>query len=270
MLRFGPDRARHKGSGTDSQVFAWAAAAAAAGAPPTAARVALMSGLVSSIKNAGLWRFDRLWLANETQTEGNIDIVAQATWTPHGTTYTNDRGWVSSGSPNYIQSGFIASTMGVNYTLNSSSLHGYFNTNRAAADSTAAYGTDNGTGVQTAMSLRLAAGTQDAYLNNTFAAGHASGTIGDTLGLASVSRTAANLTTTLRRGVSLGTTAAAAAAVPTVDMAVLAFNNNGSVINFETARLALFAAGGGYSVAETLQLNGLFEANYLTSIGANA
>lgn len=260
------------GVATDADALLWKAAVVGLGGTVSDARLAQVSTFVAAMKAASLWTIlDRLWLfAAENSTSALIDLVTRTAATAtNSPTFTTDRGFTGNGTTSFVLTNYVASTQAVNYGLNSSALFGYFNTDRAAADSRAAYGTDNGTGVQTAMSLRLAAGTQDAYLNNTFAAGHANGTVGDTLGLATVSRTTSNLTTTYRRGASVGTTAAPSSAVPNVMMPFLCFNNNGVFANFETARGAAFGISSGLSGAQVTSVNSILEASYLTPIGAS-
>lgn len=262
------------GVATDADAVAWRAIVAGLGGTVSDPDFALVSNFNKSLKANSLWVWDRLLLpclgGPGNTAPGLVDIVTNTAATAiNSPTFLLHGGVTSNGTSSYVKANCIISSQATNYTLNSGTLFGYFNTTRAAADSKAAFGTDNGTGVQTAMSLRLAAGTQDAYLNNTFASGHANGAVADTLGLSMVSRTASNLTTSTRRGVSVGTTAAAASAVPSVDMAFLAFNNNGVIINYETAQGAAFGIGAGLTVPQAVAFNTILE-TLLTGMGANA
>jgi hypothetical protein len=120
----------------DAATTAWINAVVASGGTVSAGRKTLVDNLIVGLKADGLWtKFDRLWVfASENSKSALIDLKANAsaapstlllelldeTVTPMPTAapvFTVDRGFTCNGSA-IVSTGFIPTTHGVQYTLN--------------------------------------------------------------------------------------------------------------------------------------------------------
>ena len=134
-------------AGLDSDTTAWISAVTTAGGSVSSGRQTTVNNLIVGLKSDGVWtKLDRLWLfAGENTESALIDLVARSSATAvNSPTFTTDRGYVSDGTTSYINTGYNASTQGVNFTLNSSHVALWDNTSRAAA-TTIATGVYDGT-----------------------------------------------------------------------------------------------------------------------------
>lgn len=255
------------GSGTDPGAAAYFAAVTAAGGTISPARQVLYNNFFTSMRAAGLLTlFDRLWIfAAANAATAKIDLVALQTATPiNGPTFTVDRGYTGDGLSSYLDSGFIASSGGVNCVLNSTTLHFYCNTNAAInADSIGGQGAAN---TLTFMDIHQADGTTQGAIANAGVAVNVAAA--DSLGLFSLARTAANLTTAYKRGASIGTGATASAAIINVSSFILGFNNNGAPLVTETRRCASVAYSAGLNGSQEVAYNTILE-TFLTGVGAS-
>ena len=112
----------------DTSVAVWLTAVATAGGAVSADRVRLLDGLVTSLKDCGVWdRLDRLWVfAAENQAQALVDLVGlgQAT-AVNEPSFITDLGYAFDGSTQYIDTGFdAASAPAPRYSRNSASFGG--------------------------------------------------------------------------------------------------------------------------------------------------
>lgn len=251
--------------GLDPDALAWSKTVTV-----SSTRLGLVSSTIRALKNAGVWPLlDRLWVtAAENSMQGRTCWKTRNTLSLiNSPTFTANRGITGDGATSYADSGLNPATAGGQYTLNSGSLFTYLNTTRAAASSVYSVGTYDGVN-GAYISPRISGNLGDATIN---AAGTAAqGAVTDTLGLLTISRTASNLTTLYKRATSLGTTAQAAAGVPSFNIFFLAFNSGGTPFGLETVRMATAGIGGGLTAAQVAALNAILESNILTPIGASA
>lgn len=249
---------------------AYFAAVASAGGTISTARKILYNNFFKSMQAAGLLSlFDRLWIfAAENAVTAKIDLVGLQSASPINIpTFTANRGYTGDGFSSYVDSNFVASISGVNCLLNSTALHFYCNTNAAInADSMGGQGAAN---TLTFFDIHQADGTTQGTIANAFASGHVSAAGPDSLGLFSLSRRAANLTTAYKRGVSLGTNATASAAIVNVSSFILGFNNNGTPLVSETRRCASAAYSAGLNDTQETAYNTILE-TFLTAVGGSA
>ena len=112
----------------DTSVAAWLTAVATAGGAVSADRVRSIHGLVTSLKDCGVWdRLDRLWVfAAENQAQALVDLVGlgQAT-AVNEPSFITDLGYAFDGSTQYIDTGFdAAAAPAPRYSRNSASFGG--------------------------------------------------------------------------------------------------------------------------------------------------
>lgn len=231
----------------------------------------LVSNLIRQLKVAGVWTLlDRLWLfAAEDAAQALTDLVARSAATAvNSPTFTANRGYAGNGTTSYVNSNFTPSTDGVQYVRDSASAFTYQNTDRVAG-AIDSLGVANAGGVQTVVSPRYTGDIAGGNVNNTAAAGSATGAVTDALGLVTMSRTSSTALAAYKRATLLGAASVASSAVQNVAVAFLGLNNNGAFTQGETARVALAGMGGGLTAGQVTSLNTALEA-YLTAIGGNA
>lgn len=250
--------------GLDPDALAWSRTVTV-----SSARLRLVSSTIRALKQAGVWPLlDRLWVtAAENSMQGRTCWKTRTTLSLiNSPAFTANRGITGDGATSYADTGLNLATAGGQFGLNSASLFTYLNTTRAAASSVFSVGTYNG--VESAyISPRISGNLGDAGLNTGGTSSN--GSVSDTLGLLTVSRTSGSLTTLYKRAASLGTSAAAATTVPTNSLYFLAFNG-GTPFGLETVRMAAGGIGGGLTTAQVTALNTILESNILTPIGASA
>lgn len=90
--------------------------------PPSTAYKAAINTLIQTGKSAGWWqKFDAFWMPKKAQDSqaGALNWTSSSfTLTASGTITHSAAGFASTGSPNYMDTGFIPTTHGVNFTLN--------------------------------------------------------------------------------------------------------------------------------------------------------
>lgn len=252
----------------DADVVAWAAAVVAAGgAAPSAARKSLLSTLVVTLKASGDWvKLDALQiLAAADAATGKVDLRAPArvaTW-GSGTGFLADRYAEGDGTANgRIDTAFNPFGGGVNYVRNDNTIGAWvIRENQTIA-------------VTYEPDIACDDGTNYDYLNSTDGAGNArfpanasgdggAANGGNVTGLFQRSRTASNLTTGYRNGVSLGTLATASAALLNFQHTLFAYAAGGSPRT--DTRIAVYYAGKG-----NLSASAMYAAlnTYLAAIGA--
>lgn len=122
------------GAAVDAATTAWVNAVVAAGGTVSGARKTLVDQLIVGLKTDGIWaKLDRLWIfAAENTKSALIDLVATSSANPStifvelaedsvnptgAPAFTVDRGYTCDGSA-VINTGFVPTTHGVQYTLN--------------------------------------------------------------------------------------------------------------------------------------------------------
>jgi hypothetical protein len=89
---------------------------------------------------------DRLWLlalADESAFEAQVDIISLVSWTSHGSFTLNANGFTGDGSTGFLDTGFIPSSAGGNFTASAASMSVAILTNRTASANVTAIGTND-------------------------------------------------------------------------------------------------------------------------------
>jgi hypothetical protein len=253
------------GVGTDADATSWAAAVVGAGGTVSAARLALVSNLIISLKAQGLWtKIDRLWLfAAENNQSARVDLVGRVTATVvNSPTFTADRGYAGNGTSSYINTGYNPFSNGVAWQLNSAHLGAYNRSIRTDGLSYVDAGANDGVAFAHVYS-RLSGG-RSGVINDTSGIGTTSP---NSSGFGLVTRTGVTANELFYNGVSVGANATASIKAPAVPVFVFARNDGGSPGFLSADQMAALTCGGGLSPAEALAYYNTIQA-HMTSIGA--
>jgi hypothetical protein len=172
-------------------------------------------------------------------------------------TFTTDQGYTGNGTSSYLTTGWVPSTNGVNYTLNSSTLIAW--TRTTAQDAVSVFGSSTQSTAR--LLTRNAADNAVAVVNSatTTTRANANGS-----GLFVASRISSTDVQIYRNGAALGAlgTATASTAVPTVQLNLLRVNSV-----FSSSQIAIAAAGASLDATENTNLYNALQ-TYMTAIGA--
>jgi len=237
---------------------------------PTASVANAQNTLVESLKTAGYWATRDCFFALAVHTDSDDDSLID--WiSPTGTKAQNIGGAQTCDFLAYfgytsksaysavIDTQFVPSTDGVNYTLNDASYMIYTNTNTDG--NIVSCGIDDGSNDawlfprnSDSCNSRVNDGTTDFNANT------------DSSGCFIVNRTGASATETFRNGVSLGTSTNAATALPAYSFHIGGRNNSGTTASVDNREHAFFSAGG--SVADAAEALAVYNAinTYLTAV----
>ena len=180
-------------------------------------------------------------------------------------TFTTDRGYAFNGTTQYLNTGFIPSTNGINCTGTNQRLGVYERTNVSSAGISA--GTLDAAGRNLTINNRT--GTTATSRTNGLTASFTL-SVNDSRGLKAASRAGGGSTVKMfNRGVKLtDATIAAGTAAPTRAIYVACFNNAGTAASFRASSVGFVVVGGPLSDAQELAQYNAIQA-WATSVGAN-
>ena len=257
----------------DFDVLAFRASVQGFGGTVSDARMAVIDTFVAADKASSAWGLtDDYWAlwGEDASTTGPQSLtsikqrrLAVAVNSPTG---TNDRDYAFNGTTQYINTGFIPSTHGINCTGTNQRIGVYERTNVSSAGVSAGVFDaavrnlliNNRTG--TTAQGRVNTLSQNFILDVT-----------DSRGLKATSRASGGLTVKLfdRGAPLLSTTAASTAtAAPTRAIYVGCYNNAGTAASFRASSVGFVVVGGPLSDAQELAQYNAVQA-WATSVGAN-
>lgn len=258
--------------GVDPAVSLWAAAVVANGGTVTSPRVALVSKMVACLKAAGTWQLaDDYWLLvaeNATQALTSLKQrrLATATAAP---TFTTDRGYAFNGTTQFIDTGFVQSSMATASSLGNVRAAAYERTN-VLSNGTTFGASDTPAGAflifvrpRSAASFAVA-GTATSTVTGT-------DSITDSRGLTVASRAGNTLTSLFyKNGVALTPVAATSTATVLMPRSLFigANDNVGSAATFRAATVGLTSFGAPLTAAQELAEYNAIQA-FMTAVGAN-
>lgn len=258
----------------DVDVLAWSAAVVGNGGAVSLARLIIADQFVYSEKASGAWALtDDYWpLWGESAIQGLTSLkqrrLAIAVNSP---TFVTDRHYLFDGVSNYIDTGFIPFTHGIQMTPNSNRLAIYECTNVSA--SAYAAGCLNGTAGRRVRSRTRSGGSAIIENNSTFGATYTL-PVADSRGYTAGSRFSATATDTsaYKNGVLMARTVDAATVgvtLPTVSVYIGGFNNDGAGLGGtpKAASIGFLCLGGALSAGQELAQYNAVQA-WATSIGA--
>lgn len=243
---------------------------AAMSVQPDSTRRQVINTAISSLKNEGIWSLlDELWFlaAHDAQAARlgwkryrDITLIS----TP---TFTTDRGYAGNGSTTGLNTNYVPSTDGVNYTLNDASYGVYSRTNNAA--------NVRDIGARTASNNRqsniIARWTDNRFYpktNTNLASTHTGAIVSDSLGLFTARRTSSTAATGWKNGVNVYTGSFSSSNVPEYAFYICGTNNAGTLTTPTTRQYAFAYVGASLSTSQQLSLYNIVQA-YMTSVGAN-
>ena len=254
----------------DADVLSWRDAVVANGGSVSLARLIIVDQFVFSEKAAGSWALTDdywgFWAENEIQALTSLKQRRLAT-AVNSPTFTPDRDYMSNGTTNYIDSGFVPSTSGINCTGTNQRVGVYERTNVGTSNTFSAAVTD-------ATSSALALNSRNAANNYVIRANSASFTVAntsaDSRGLKAISRAGGTTVRVFDRGVAQanGTAVSPGSSAPTRAMYMSANNNAGTPDSFRAAAVGFAVVGGPLSDAQEAAQYASVQA-WATSVGAN-
>lgn len=256
-------------SGRDQSLAAWVSAVVANGGSVSPARANIVARFIAAEKASGAWALTDdywvLWAENATQALTSLKQrrLASAVAAP---TFTTDRGYAFNGTSQYLDTGFIPSTHGVNCTGTNQRIGVYERTDVSSS------GVSAGTVDAAARCLLI------VNRNGTVATGRANAagvnfTLGtaDSRALKVTSRAGGGTTIKLYdRGVKLtdGAATSPGSAAPTRSIYIGAVNNAGTAASFRAASIGFVVVGGPLSDAQETAHYDAVQA-WATAVGAN-
>lgn len=243
---------------------------AAMSSQPDSTRKTLIDTTITSLKSAGIWTLlDECWFlaAHDSQAallgwKRNKDCVAV-----NAPTFTANQGFAGNGTTSYLNTQFVPSLHGVQYTLNDASFGVYSRTN-SASSSMADMGSRNASNVAISMFYsNLADGSAVIAVNrgaSTTTAVHGAGSTG----LWVARRTASNAIQMYRNGSSVATAANVSTALTGRAMAICARMSDATPGEFSTRQYAFAFIGASMTAQQQADLYTIVQA-YMTSVGAN-
>lgn len=230
---------------------------------PDSARKKAIDDFITGCKSDGNWTlFDGVWfLAAHDRQAGKLNWKAPSSYTiteVNSPTFTTDRGFDFDGTTQYLRTGLVPSTGGLNYALNSNSFGVYVRENVTGGVNMGCASGSN----ETWVIARSSSNNFAMMDNSTSSASNANSTA---TGLSSVKREASNVTRGYRNSSILFTSAIASVGIPTVEFYISAKNGGGTANNFSPQQIAFAFVGGSIDIVK------LYDRvlTYLTSLGAN-
>lgn len=254
----------------DASARLWAATVATNGGSVSRARLKIVSKFITKEKAAGNWALtDDYWPLWGEDAPGALTSLKQlrlATVTA-APTFTVDRGYAFDGATNYIDTGFIPSSMAVAMTGSNMRIAVYERTN--ITTTSVAAGTNDSTTKNLFIRPRTGASATTGGLDADGTAVYAS-SVTDSRGLTAISRTAATVFEGYKNGVSTGTVVPAsnATVLPTRTTLLGVLNNVGTPASFRACSLGFVSVGASLTAAQELAAYSNVQA-WATAIGAN-
>lgn len=255
----------------EGETAAYAAAVVANGGTVSDARVAILNTFIRAEKASGAWALTDdywgLWAENETQALTSLKQrrLAAVIAAP---TFTADRDYTFNGTTQYVNTGFIPSTHGINYKTTDQRVAVYERTNLNSV------GVSLGVTVTTGNRVQIVArtsSTMGATANNSAVGISFVISPADSRGLKAVSRAGGGTTVKgYDRGVALTdvTGITAGVAIQNIALFIGALNNAGTAASFRASAAGFAAIGGPLSDAQEAAQYAAVQA-WATAVGAN-
>jgi hypothetical protein len=224
----------------DSLTTAWLASVTS----PAAITTYAVDAFFKQLRADGNLALDYFFLfAQDNQANSRISIINPTLYsvTEHASpTWTSFRGYTGNASNMYLQANFNSSANGVNYTTNSG-MFGVYARLLVAAGSKNVCGTNDNT-YNEQLGLNNGGGVTYYSSNNGL---FPSTPYSNTQGLFVCNRTASNSFSLVRNGVVLATNSGVATGLCSKNDTFLAYNNNGSIQDFDNNQIACSFKGSG-------------------------
>lgn len=235
-----------RASGISAEAAAFLARTSGLDATHTNAYITLINGLVAD----GTWALlDALWVpATQDSTTALLNLLSAsfALTLVNSPTFTANQGFAGNGTSSYMNTNFVPSTNGVQYTLNSASYGVYDRTSRLVDSGEQMSVISDSLANISKMSVWIDTDNRDMRINESIATSTtASATGGASAGFYAAVRTGATAAAIFKNGSSIATGTGAATAKPTVSFFIDARNNEGVAGNFSSDQIAIAFVGSG-------------------------
>ena len=233
---------------------------------PSASQQTLQNTLVTDLKTAGVWNKLDSFSVYATDGDANFALLDWKRLTTqtatNSPTFTPNLGYIGDGVSARIQSGFVPSTDGVNYQLNSASMFKYRYQVRTAGQAQAYEGIFK-SGITYALIASSPATNADNYIHTLGGAIFVSQAIGTNPAFQLLTRNG-NAIATYVDGVLEASGSSVPANIPDVEMWSLAANNGSSGIFFSDVGISVEGYGADLS-AEQADFNTAIQ-NYISAL----
>lgn len=236
--------------------------------PPTPARKILINNLIVSLIAAGIWtKLDALYLTaaadgqaarqNWLQDLYNLTAVG-------GPTFAADRGYTGDGSTSYLTTGFVPSTAGGKYVLDSSHLSAWSRTD--SVNNSILIGARTSATVAGAQISPRTTSTSNSYTANQGALHNFVAAISTSAHFLA-RRSASAAIALIYNGASIDAGTDVSTTLPAYQFALGGVNQAGTVIGLSNRQIAQASIGASLSDAEALAFYNAIN-TYLQAVGA--
>lgn len=237
---------------------------------PDATRQGLIDDLIVGLKTDGVWaELDELWV-----TAAHAEQAALLGWkrahdltAVNAPTFTTDRGFTGNGTTSYLNTNFVPSTDGVQYTQNDASMGVYSRTNSQLGRNDMGGRTSSNSG-RAYFQVRTTGDLFNVDFNNAAFANRPSVANTNSSGFFAGRRTGASATQALKNGAVVATGTDSSSSLTNVALLIGGYNDAGTPGSFSTRQYAAAFVGAAMSEAQQLALYNRLQ-TYMTAVGAN-
>lgn len=227
------------------EVTAWTAQLSTYPSPKTVTAVNLF--IIRSLNNSNWSKLDRFWLlAQDIETNAKISIAnptSTAITSVNSPTFTAYNGYQGNGSSQYLNTNFNPGNGGTYKFLQNDAEIGFYSLTNNSGNKADIGAIDNpATGSGLYSNIRSAGGTYNWTLNANSSVVGSTNT--DSRGLFSLQRTASNLQTSYKNGVSFNTDATVSQSIKNLNIFIMAWNNSGTAGVYSDRKIAITYMGG--------------------------
>lgn len=234
---------------------------------PSSGQQTLQDAFVSQLIADGIWaKLDILYVF-ATDGDGNFALINWITPASfqcslvNAPTFTANAGYTGNGTTSYLDTNWIPSTNGVNYTLNSASFGGKINSG-SASTTTVEFGASTASNVSGAYLFGRLSGSATYRANMGFSRAAATAS---PVGFWHGDRDLLASTHLYKDGAVFITATDNSVNSPDVSMTVGCMNNGGTKQNFSARQVSMFFAGGSLNSTEATALYNAWN-TYQTSL----
>lgn len=212
---------------------------------PSTPQKALQNALVIALVNSGVWaKLDVLYIL---ATNGSSDF-SRLNWknpalyeltAVSSPTFTSNQGWAGNATSSYLDTNWVPSTNGVNFTLDNASFGGRVNSG-SASQSWVEFGCSTASNVSSAYLFARLSGFVSFRVNATFTRQVSEAS---PIAFWHLDRDNSSSTSIYKNGSSLATATDNSSIVPDVSFTIGCMNNGGTKQNFSSRQVSMVWAG---------------------------
>ena len=232
--------------------------------PPAADVLPIIQDLIDGLVADGIWGTSEFALLcpflPEVEADALINLVGDdlfpgppsAVGSP---TWTEKLGYVMDGSNDYISMNWNPNIAQAGFSQNSACFGVYFPAHAGASSTTARSGCVDGTASHALDLIPRNSDSDPRGRANSASQTNSVASGANGVGVFAVNRSASNAQQIYWNGAQVGATAAVSGGVAAANLTICAFNNNGSIGNFEQAQLAALFIGQSRNATDQLAIS---------------